>query len=137
MPIDHWIDHERRFVYAKGRGVLLDEDVFEYQREVWSDARLVGYAELVDLSEIERIDLASIERVRELAELAAAMDKDAGQSKLAILAPRDFAFGLGRMYESYRELQGSGTKEVEVFRTLPEAMAFLGVAGGLPDQDSG
>ena len=31
MPIDYQIDHTRRLVVAKGRGVFGDEDVFSYQ----------------------------------------------------------------------------------------------------------
>jgi hypothetical protein len=35
MPIDYLIDHDRRFVQARGRGILTDADVFGYQHEVW------------------------------------------------------------------------------------------------------
>jgi hypothetical protein len=41
------------------------------------------------------------------------------------VAPGDYAFGLGRMYESYRRMEGRSTKQVGVFRSLAEAMAFL------------
>ena len=125
MSIESEIDHERRLVTARGRGTLTHEDVFEYQREVWSRADVAGYDELVDLSDIDRIDLPSTGEVRNLATLAASMDPKGSRSKLAIVARDDFAFGLGRMYETYRGLDPRSTKEVRVFRTVPEALAYL------------
>jgi hypothetical protein len=129
VPLHYWVDEKRRLVVAKASGQMSDEDVFAYQREAWSRPELVGYAELVDMSEVERIDLPSIERIRDLAQMAADMDRDRGSSKLAIVATRDFAFGLARMYETYRDLQVGSTKQVGVFRTHREAMDFLGVEG--------
>src|SRR5262252_7659113 len=42
MPIEHTIDHARRLVLAKGKGTLTDEDVFSYQRTVWSREDVAG-----------------------------------------------------------------------------------------------
>ena len=126
MPIDYLIDHDRRLVLAKGRGTLTHEDVFGYQREVWSRAEVNGYNELVDMSQVVQIALQSVERVRELAKLSAGMDAHSSASKFAIVAPTAEAFGLGRMYETYRGLDERSTKEVRVFRSLEEALEFLG-----------
>jgi len=43
------------------------------------------------------------------------------------VATSDEAFGLSRMYETYRHLEGKSTKQVAVFRTLTEAYAYLEV----------
>ena len=126
MPIEFSIDHENRLVRAKGHGTFTDEDVFSYQRDVWSRPELAGYNELMDMSEVRQIALPSIERVRDLAKLSASMDAEKSGSKFAIVAPSDLAFGLGRMYEMYRDLQSQSTKQVGVFRTLQEALEFLG-----------
>jgi hypothetical protein len=48
------------------------------------------------------------------------------------VAKEDIAFGIGRMYETYRNLDPRTTKPMRVFRTLPEAMAFLGMGARLP-----
>jgi hypothetical protein len=107
---------------------MTDEDVFGYQRECWSRPDVAGYNELVDMSAVTTIDLPSAKRVRDLAQLSASMDQAASKpSKLAIFAPSDEAFGLGRMYQTYRELQAHGSKQVGVFRTFEEALAFLEV----------
>jgi hypothetical protein len=129
VPLNYWVDHRQRLVVAKGVGLISDDEVFTYQREAWSTPELAGYVELVDFSDVERIDLPSIDRIRELAELAAGMDPNLGSLKLAVVATRDFAYGLARMYETYRELQPGSAKPVGVFRTLREAQDFLGIDG--------
>jgi hypothetical protein len=127
MPIEFTIDHARRLVTATGRGTLTGQDVYGYQRDVWSRADVQGYDELLDMREVEHIDLPSIDNMRALAGLAASMDIPASSSKFAIVATSDEAFGLSRMYETYRQLEGKSTKQVGVFRTLTEAYAYLGV----------
>ena len=137
MPIEFSIDHEKRLVRAKGSGTLSDEDVFSYQRDVWSRPEVAGYHELMDMSEVRQIALPSMDRVRDLAKLSASMDAEKAASKFAIVAPFDLAFGLGRMYEMYRDLQAQSTKQVGVFRTLQEALEFLGVEDGPPKSGAG
>jgi hypothetical protein len=128
MPIVYSIDHDRRLVLARGHGVFTDEDVFGYQCEVWSRSDVAGYNELIDMTGVERVVLQSVARVRELAGLSAHMDARTPASKLAIVAPDDLAYGLGRMYEVYRGLEPESTKQVSVFRSMADALAFLGLA---------
>ena len=127
MPIAYQIDHDRRLVVARGQGILTDEDVFGYQRDVWSRQDVQGYSELVDMSAVEQIDGASVDRMRQLASLSASMDAASSPSRFAIVAPSDAAFGLGRMYQTFRHMEGSSTKEISVFRTVSEALQFLGL----------
>lgn len=127
MPIESSIDHERRLVVARAHGIVTDADIFGYQNTVWSRTDVAGYDELVDMSAVERIAVESVDRVRELASTSAHMDVPS-TSKLAIIAPQDVAYGLGRMYATYREMDERSTKQVEVFRTAGEALAFLGVS---------
>jgi len=127
MPIEYTIDPARRLVLARGHGTLTHQDVFGYQREVWSRPEVAGYDELMDMSAVEHIALPSTDQVRQLAQLSASMDSPSHASRFAIVAPRHLAFGLGRMYEAYRSLEERSTKEVSVFRSMEEALAFLGL----------
>jgi len=127
MPIEFTIDHARRLVTATARGMLTGQDVFGYQRTVWSRADVQGYNELLDMRAVEGIDLPSVDNMRALAQLSASMDIPATSSRFAIVATSDEAFGLSRMYETYRHLEGKSTKQVAVFRTLTEAYAYLEV----------
>jgi len=106
--------------------------VFGYQRDVWSLPGVAGYDELVDMTQVENIALPSTEQVRTLASLSADMDVPSKKSRFAIVAPTEFAFGLGRLYEILRSLNDRHTKEVRVFRSLDEAKAFLDISGPLP-----
>jgi hypothetical protein len=127
MPIEFRICHDRRLVQAEGHGTLTAREMFEYQREVWSRHDVAGYDELIDMSQVEHIAEPTSDRIKELASLAAAMDAPRIESKFAIVAPEDLAFGLGRMYETFRGLNQDSKKQVRVFRSLAEAVAFLDV----------
>jgi len=64
MPILYRVDHDGRVVIAIGHGVLIDSDVFDYQRGVWSRADVVGFDELIDMTRVTRIALPSTNRAR-------------------------------------------------------------------------
>jgi len=126
MPLDYHIDHARRLVVATGRGIVTEQDVFAYQREVWSRPDVTGYDELVDMRGVEHIVLPTSASIQELAALSANMDT-AIRSKFAIVAPENLANALGRIYGAYRWLDDRSTKRVDVFRTLDEALVWLGI----------
>src|SRR5262247_1308249 len=127
MPIKYRVDHERKVVFAEGSGTFTDADVFGYQREVWSRPDVHGYSELIDMTAVERIEQPSPERIEQLAVLSAEMDAISRSRRFAIVAPTTIAYGLGKMYQAMREMQDRSTKEVGVFRTRDEALAFLGL----------
>jgi|SRR5581483_2196298 len=129
MPIDHHIDHEKRLVVARGCGTVTAQELLDYQRTVWSRPEVTGYHELADMTAVEKFDSPSPSGVWALASVSSAMDPPAGGGKFAIVAPQAIAFGLGRMYQAYRNIESRGGKEVGVFHTLGEALAFLGLGG--------
>jgi len=126
MPIEFHCDHGKRLVLAKAYGILTEEEIFGYQREVWSREEIIGYDEVIDMSEVEKIVSPRSNRIRDLAALAASMDSRSTRTKFAIVATDDFAFGLGRMYEAHRTLNDRSTREVAVFRTMEDALAWIG-----------
>jgi hypothetical protein len=132
MPLAHRIDHRLRLVLAWASGTVTDEEVFGYQNEVWSRPDGAGYDELVDMTAVEHVALPSIGRVLDLAALSSGMDAKGSKSRFAIVAPRDFEFALGRLYGTHRELDTRATKRVSVFRSRPEALAWLGLEGEPP-----
>ena len=127
MPITYQIDRERRLVIATGRGVITDAEVFGYQQEVWSQPENSAYDELIDMTGVSHIEFVSPERVAKLANLSSSMDAPGSPSKLAIIVANDLHFGLGRMYQSHREMAKESTKTVRVFRNEEAALEWLGV----------
>ena len=118
MPITYLIDQAQRLVTARGYGLFAAGDVFGYQREVWSRPEVAGYDEIIDMTDVTAVDLPSAQRIRDLASVAAGMDVASRSSRFAIVAPTDLTYGLGRMFQVYREAESRSTKEVGVFRTL-------------------
>jgi hypothetical protein len=135
MPIDYRIDHERRLVLAAAQGEITEDDLFTYQKTVWSDPTHAGYGELVDMSDVAAVETPSVAGMRNLAALSASMDSPQRASRFAIVAPGDLAFGLGRMYQTYRELKTDSRKKVALFRTRDEALDWLAGAGWRQDGD--
>jgi hypothetical protein len=125
MSLEYQVDHDRRLVLCEAHGTLTAEDIFRYQQEVWSRTDVVGYDELVDMSDVDPSIVTSPAAMRELAQLAAGMDPLTGQSRFAIVAPQPALFGLGRMYGTYREMNDRSTKQVGVFRDRAEAAEWL------------
>jgi hypothetical protein len=108
---------------------VTETDLFGYQRAVWSRPDVAGYDELIDMTRTQEIVHPTPDGVHALATLSAGMDPSPSASKVAIVAPQDLAFGLGRMYQAYRALDPRSTKAVGVFRHREEALAFLGIEG--------
>jgi hypothetical protein len=127
MPIDYQVNRAQRLVFAKGRGRVNEREVFAYQREAWAGADVAGFNELIDMTEVESIEVPSLESVRELAALSATMDAPGIKSKSAIVASGSLAHALARLYEACRAMESQSTKEVAVFRAKADALEWLGI----------
>ena len=125
MPIEFRIDPDRRLVSATASGDLTAEEIFKYQHEVWSRPEVKGYNELIDMSNVAKIVAPSHDRLVKLTQLSAHMDDRTAASKFAIVAPDSLAYGLGTIYEAYRNLNPRSTKKVRVFRSMQEAMDWI------------
>ncbi len=125
MPISYTIDRGERLVTATPYGVLTDADIFAYQQAAWSGPETTGFDELIDMAGVTEVEFVSADRVSELARLSGSMDAPDRPSRLAIVAASDHHYGLGRMYQAYREMASPGTKIVRVFRSREEALAWL------------
>ena len=125
MPIEYQIDHNRRFVLARAIGDLTAEEIFKYQMEVWSLPETRGYNELIDMSNVEEIVSPTEEKLVELAKISAYMDDRKIATKFAIVASEPFAYGMGQLYEAYRNINPRSTKEVRVFRSMKDAIEWI------------
>lgn len=78
-----------------------------------------GFGEIVDLTEVTKMDLSS-DDVHAIAEKSAF----SLCSRRAFVVPKnDVVFGLVRMYEILRELQGE--TRIGIFRTLDQALNWV------------
>ena len=124
MPIDYRIDPTRQVVLTHAWGVLTDADILALKERLIRDPDFTdGMDELADVSAIERLDVSSYG-----VELMVAHDRRNGtlrRRRLAIVVPSDRVFGLARMYQL---MSGEQDRNVGVFRSFPDAQAWLGAA---------
>ena len=127
MPITYEIDHDRKLVRARIAGTFSRDDALQYQKHVWSLPEVRGYNQLIDASEMGHVDIPfpSADAMRELSSLAASMDDPTVKTRFAIVATSAFAYGLARMYATYRALDARSTRSVSVFRSVEDAMVWL------------
>ncbi len=127
MPITYEIDHDRKLVRARIAGTFSRDDAFQYQKHVWALPEVRGYNQLIDASEMGHVDIPfpSADAMRELSSLAASMDDPTVKTRFAIVATSAFAYGLARMYATYRALDARSTRSVSVFRSVEDAMVWL------------
>jgi hypothetical protein len=123
MPIDYRIDSQRRLAEVEVRGRLRAQDLRDFEERVRGDpAYFSGIDELIDLrgADLSGLDTAPIRS------LAAFFRDGRGQRevKVAIVACRDADYGLSRMYQA---LRGEERGPLEIFRSIEEARAWLGL----------
>jgi hypothetical protein len=53
MRLEHRVDHHLRLVLTRAIGILTDDEIFVYRREIWSRSEVTGYDELVAMSDVE------------------------------------------------------------------------------------
>ncbi|MBF0559834.1 MAG: hypothetical protein HQL08_13760 [Nitrospirae bacterium] len=124
--IEIQIDNDRRLVLATATGVLSEEDILTYMEEFWSLQGVEGYNELLDLREVKPAVSFSSKRLRDLSQLAASMDVQTTATKFAIVVQDDFLFEFARTYEIYRNSNPQSTKHFCTFRTMQDALAWIG-----------
>jgi hypothetical protein len=125
MPISHRVDRGLGCVFTTAAGELTDQELLDHAQRVESDGDVdPRFDEVVDLRAVTGFG-PSTPTVRETAQLLKTGKRREKQGRLAIVAPSNAGFGVGRMFEA---LSGSDAERVQTFRTLPEALDWLGVA---------
>jgi hypothetical protein len=129
MPVHHEIDNDIKLITTIWSGEAADNELIDslsrYQQDIRSQPDYYSYDEILDFSNAANFNL-STEGIKKLAKIAASSDSEKIKSKLAIIVSQPFAFGLARMYETYRSLL-PGVKEVRIFRNYRDARDWLKV----------
>jgi hypothetical protein len=126
----NYVNSSAAVCYA-GQGAVDGDEILAAARRVESLARSapIEYL-LVDLTGIAEFGM-STDNVRDLAGITRAIATLAPGVRVAIVAPQDHLFGLGRMWGAFME---GSTWNVQICRTPAAAADWLGV---LPDPDDG
>ncbi|MFW5947800.1 MAG: hypothetical protein ACOCUW_04850 [Gemmatimonadota bacterium] len=124
MPITYTF-HDAGVVVTRFTGRVTDREFIAFYTQLYTDPDYVpGTSELADLRPILELDVSpgALRRVEELAR-----ERYAGTDtgfRTAVIATRDQAYGLARMYEVFAE---DGPEAVRVCRTLAQALEWLGL----------
>ncbi|MDH5485240.1 MAG: STAS/SEC14 domain-containing protein [Gammaproteobacteria bacterium] len=128
MPAKHYINEDAQCITTVWRGDAtvagLTTALQTYQLEIKGKAEYMAYNELLDFSDIKSINI-QVKDLRRLGSLAVKKDSPEIITRLAIVVSTTFIFGLVRMYQTYRSLMPSSTKELRVFKNKTDAENWL------------
>ena len=121
MALTYWIaPPPLRMVVVHGRGVVTQQEAVDLRRALQQDDRFApDFRELVDLR-----DVTDIVMTRDSFHGLAAVNPYGAGARRAIVAPADLVYGVARMWQLTRP---ASEDELEVFRELSPALAWLGV----------
>jgi hypothetical protein len=109
---------------AEFHGVVDDDELMgAYARLVEQPDYDPTLNDMVDMRSVQRLDVTGV-TLRRLVEMFAPLEPRDPPTRLAIVAPKDHVYGLGRMYEM---LSTDTPEDIRVFREYAPAAAWLGL----------
>lgn len=128
MPVSHEIDHINQRIVTQWLGHVTDHEMIqayqEYLKNIKTLRQYIAFDEVVDFSQAGEFKL-TVEGIKKLGELASSQDRQDITTRLAIIVHSKLAFGLARMYLTYRSFSPSAHKETRVFKQQQAALEWL------------
>jgi len=128
MPATHEIDAARKLIITSWHGEASDKEftgtLIRYQHEIRGNSDYQSYNELLDFRQISKLSLTT-KGIINLVKIARKTDQKEIPSKLAVLVSTSLAFGLARMYTTYRNLEPGSHKELRIFKNRGDALSWL------------
>jgi hypothetical protein len=120
MPLNYVIDTQRRLVTSTASGIVTYSDLTAHQNQLKNDPEFdPTFDQLVDGIGVTKLELTT-DNVRAIAR----QRLFAAGSRQAFATSSEFAFGMARMFELYRDSAGTG-RLVKVFNGLEAAQEWL------------
>ena len=119
MSCSYQIDSDRNLVITTAWDTLTGAECVEHQRQLGSDAGFNSdFFQLLDFTRVTavQIDLATVVKLSDV-------ELFSGKSRRAFLAPNPLAYGMSRMFISYRKV--TGEEQMQVFTDRDEALHWL------------
>ena len=124
MAFDVDILHQRTLVLSTWRGVATEAIFLKYIDQIWTDAKMRTYNELIDLRAIEDVKISS-DAIQGLAEYSRTLDNPDDRARSAVVAPTALIYGLSRMFATLRALDPNDRREFSVFDDFDEAINWI------------
>jgi len=120
MPLSFVIDKRNRLVISTASGTVTYSEVLAHQAGLKNHPDFdPTFDQLIDGTGVTKIAV-TVEEIRTVARQRIF----AASSRQAFATSSDFAYGMARMFELYREASGSG-RPVRVFTSLEAAQEWL------------
>ena len=120
MPLSFDIDKQRRLVTSTASGTVTYAEIAAHQVGLKNHPDFdPSFDQLIDGTGVTKVAV-TVEEIRTVARQRIF----ASDSRQAFATSSDFAFGMARMFELYREASGSG-RQVRVFNNLEAAQEWL------------
>jgi hypothetical protein len=120
MPLDYVIDKQRRLVTSTASGIVTYPELIAHQNRLKNDPDFdPSFDQLVDGTAVTKLELTT-DNVRAIAR----QRLFGAGSRQAFATSSEFAFGMARMFELYRESAGI-ERPVKVFNGLEPAQEWL------------
>ena len=120
MPLSFVIDKQRRLVISTASGTVTYSEIAAHQVGVKNHPDFdPAFDQLIDGTGVTKIAV-TVEEIRTVAR----QRLFGAESRQAFATSSQFAYGMARMFELYREASGSG-RPVRVFNTLEAAQEWL------------
>jgi len=127
MAWSYFIDLPQRLVFTQITGVVTPADIQAEREAVKADPNFdPSFNHLVDAFDSKPAPDFPTEKIRELGS-STIFNKNV---RRAIVVSGDLAFGLARMFATYREIHGEAN--LQVFRSREAALNWLGVTQPIP-----
>ena len=128
MPAKHHIDNKAKLIITTWEGEAIDiefiEAIKKYQKDIHSNPDYLCYNEIVNFSKVKGIKLTT-EGIINIGQIASRTDQNGVNRKLALIVSSNLAFGLARMYETYRNFAKNANKEIRVFKNENDAWEWI------------
>jgi len=119
MPAFYKIDKDRRLVMSSGSGVLTKGMILAHMDLLSNDPEFdPDFSQITDFTQLTGMDIGP-EGIRQLAQ----RNIFSARSRRAFVVKNNLQFGLARMFQTYRELNGE--TGIRVFRTIDEALDWI------------
>ena len=122
MPCDYQIDLKNRVVRCRAWGIFTHPEATATRNQFTKDpAFSADFSQMYDFTGVERIDMTG-DQIRALG----GYSPFASGAKRAAIAPETAIFGALRMF-AIQHGAGGGQTNIQVFRSLNDAEAWLGL----------
>ena len=121
------LDSEQRMGRFEATGVLSQEEVLQAARDLVDHPDFGdGYSVLVDLTSVEEVPISGAD-IRARVDLDRSLFDRIDKTRFAIVAQREYVFGLARMYQAMME---DSSFDIRTFREIDQARSWLGQGAG-------